>query len=190
MGHQVVAVADAVGIVFGACEVFVGLVGLEEAQHQPHQVDEGEAREAELANADADHTEFTKVVEAVAAEDVVKVVGGVDPVIDVITLAFKVVVERRIREKINVVAQRLHHRGVGVTKAPLGQSLHGSHVVGPAKPARLDQRRCGRILVQAPQATGHRTARQAARQLKHIAGVVGAACRQVGQVQEFLDVLG
>ena len=97
-------------------ELTLGRVVAEPVEQQADQVSEGQARMVELADADADHTEFTEAIEAEAADDVMDVVGRKDTVVDIIGVSFQVVVERRLGEEIDVVSQRIQDRHVGVTE--------------------------------------------------------------------------
>ena len=104
----------------------------------------------ELANADADHAGFAEVIKAETAEDVVDVVGRIDPVVDVIGVGLKVGEIGRVREKVDVVADGFHHHRIGVAQASFGASLERVDVIGAHQTALSNQRSsCGIALQHA-----------------------------------------
>ena len=143
----------------------------EPIEQKRHQIREGQPGMGELGNADADHTEFAKVVEAEAADDVVDVVGGLDTVVDIISIALQIGITIRLGEEINGVTQGCQHLGIGVSEAAFRQSLESGQVIGTAEPSRFDQVAPCRIPIQQGSADLHRVrfAQSMGRQ-EHIAG--------------------
>lgn len=190
MADHAEGVAGRAQTVFVAAEHLLGHLALEPAEQQADQIQKAQPGMVELAHRDADHPDLAEAIQAEAAEDVVQIMGRIDPVVDVIGIGFKVREECRLREEIDVVTQGIEHRHIGVAEAAPGQGAQGLHVVRAAEPALADQGRRLGMAAQDPFAQPHRRRiPQAMGHQKRIGRFFSRAGRQIRQFQKVLQVL-
>jgi len=100
MANHVEHITSCMGLLVGDCGLIKGRFIQQKLQQQVDQIHKPQARVVELANADADHAGFAEIVKAEATEDVMNVMGRIDPIVDVIGVGFQVGEIGRVREKV------------------------------------------------------------------------------------------